>query len=137
MTLEGSKVAREESAKRHVRVGLSRLAFKALMGEETDATVEVPARVESALRCYLGDRGTERPAWPYPGFLRGSEPQGDVEVEFEVEEGLWRDFEKEAAAQEVSVEQLAEHASFYFAAEVDAGRLTQRILEDLESTKDG
>lgn len=89
------------------------------------------------MRCYLGDKGGDRPAWPYPSFLRGSELQKDVEFEFEVDEGLWREFEGEADAQEASVEQLAEHATFYFAAEADAGRLTQRILEDLdESTKD-
>ena len=34
--------------------------------------------------------------------------------------------------QEVTVEQLAEHAAFYFAAELDAGRVTERILDDLE-----
>jgi hypothetical protein len=135
-TLEGSKVARDESVgKRHVRVDLSRLAFEALMGAEADSVAGAPVRMGSALRCYLGDRDTERPAWPYPGFLRGSEMQGDVRVEFDVKGDLWRVFEEEAAAQGVSVEQLAEHAAFYFAAELNAGRLTERILEDLESTK--
>jgi hypothetical protein len=135
--LEGSKVARDRSArKRHVSIGLSRLAFKALTGDEADSAAEAPIRMESALRCYLGDKNTERPAWPYPGFLRGSEPQRDVEIEFEVEEGLWSEFEAEAATQEISVEQLAEHTAFYFAAEADAGRLTQRILEDLGSPED-
>ncbi len=50
---------------------------------------------------------------------------------------LWREFEEEAERQGVSVEQLAEHAAFYFAAELDAGRVTQRILDDLESGKGG
>lgn len=131
--LEGSGVSRDDSAgKRRVAVALSRLAFEALMGDELDSAVRVPVRMESALRCYLGDKGSDRPAWPYPGFLRGSEVRREVEVEFEVEEGLWRDFEEEAAAQGISAEQLAEHAAFYFAAEADAGRLTQRILRDLE-----
>lgn len=131
-------MAREESAgKQHVRVELSQLAFQALMGDDVDSTEQVSLRMESALRCYLGDRGTGRPAWPYPSFLRGSEPQRDVEVEFDVEESLWREFEGQTTAQEASVDQLAEHAAFYFAAEVNAGRLTQRILEDLESTEDG
>lgn len=114
---------------------MSRLAFEALMGNEADDAARVTARTESALRCYLGDRDTERPAWPYPGFLRGSETQGDLEVSFEVEEDLWHDFEEEAASQGVSVEQLTEHAAFYFAAELDAGRVTERILQDLQSTE--
>jgi len=128
-------VARDENAgKRHVTVSLSRLAFDALMGEEGDTEAEVAVRTESALRCYLGDKETERPAWPYPGFLRGSETQGDLQVEFEVEDDLWHDFEEEASAQGISVEQLTEHAAFYFAAELNAGRVTERILEDPRST---
>jgi hypothetical protein len=136
MTLEGSIVARDENAgKRDVTVSLSRLAFDALMGDEADTGAEVAVRTESALRCYLGDRDTERPAWPYPDFLRGTETQGDLQVEFEVEEDLWRDFEAEASAQGISVEQLTEHAAFYFAAELNAGRVTERILEDPRSTE--
>jgi hypothetical protein len=87
------------------------------------------------LRCYLGDKDTDRPAWPYPDFLRGTETQGDLQVEFEVEEDLWHDFEAEASAQGISVEQLTEHAAFYFAAELNAGRVTERILEDPRSTE--
>jgi hypothetical protein len=138
VTVEGSKVvARDSSArKRHVTVGLSRLAFEALMGDQAGSAVQTSVRMESALRCYLGDRGADRPAWPYPRFLRGSETPGDVRVEFDVEEDLWGDFEAEASAQEISVEQLAEHATFYFAAEANAGRLTQRILDDLEGKGD-
>jgi hypothetical protein len=125
-------VARERSAKRRVTVGLSDLAVKALVGEEADGGSPPSLRTEHALRCYLGDRGTDRPAWPYPDFLRGAEARGDRLVEFDVEEELWLEFEAAASAQGVSVEQLAEHAAFYFAAELNAGRLTQRILEDLE-----
>lgn len=136
MTVEGAGVTRGEGAgKRHVNLSLSAFAFEALTREREDAAA--PARMEGALRCYLGDRSVDRPAWPYPGFLRGSEPQRDVEVELEVAEDLWRDFTEEASRQDVSVEQLAEHAAFYFAAELDAGRVTQRILDDLESSGGG
>jgi len=122
-------VAREDSAgKCHVTVCLSRLAYEAMMGKETDSS----ARMEGALRFYLGDKGDSRPAWAYPGFLRGSEAPADVSVDFDVDEVLWSAFEEEAGAQGVAVEQLAEHAAFYFAAEGDAGRLTERILEDLD-----
>lgn len=132
-TVEGAGVTRGEGAdKRHVSLSLSEFAFEALTREQGD--VGAPSRMEGALRCYLGDRGVDRPAWPYPGFLRGSEPQGDVEVELEVPGDLWRDFAEEASRQDVSIEQLAEHAAFYFAAELDAGRVTQRILDDLGSS---
>lgn len=121
----------EDMGERQVSLGLSELAFEALVGEERDRSASTT--MESALRCYLGDRGTHRPAWPYPGFLRGSEPQRDVELELEVPADLWDDFSEEASKQEVTAEQLAEHAAFYFAAELDAGRVTQRILDEFEA----
>lgn len=116
-------------------MSLSELAVEALAGQGAEATGG--ARLEGALRYYLSDKVTERAAWPYPGFLRGSETQKQVGVEAEVDPGLWREFGEEAAGQGVTVEQLAEHAAFYFAAEVDAGRVTRRILADLEREVDG
>jgi hypothetical protein len=135
-TVRGSGLAHDEGAEqRQVTVAVSELAFEALAGEGADASE--PVNIDSALRCYLGDRGTDRPAWPYPGFLRGSETQRDKQVALEVEEGLWREFSEEAERQGVTVVQLVEHAAFYFAAELDAGRVTQRILDDFGSTEGG
>jgi hypothetical protein len=126
----GLELARTDGEKRQVAVVLSRLALEGLTagGDEPAA-----AALDGALRCYLGDRDSERPAWPYPDFLRGSETEGGATVELELDAGLWREFEQEAERQGVSVQQLAEHAAFYFAAELDAGRATQRILDDLDS----
>jgi hypothetical protein len=116
--------------KRLERVALSRSAVETLGGDE-GAVARAGSRLEGALRLYLRDKGAGRPAWPYPGFLRGAEPAAEIEVEFRVDPELWRSFEAEAREQDVSVEQLAEHVAFYFAAEMDAGRMTQRILDDL------
>lgn len=136
VTLEGTGLAQQSGGERsRIGVALSELAFQALTSERAD--VEAPLRMESALRCYLGDRDSGRPAWSYPAFLRGSETQAEVRVELDVPDALWRDFEAEAARQSVTVEQLAEHAAFYFAAELDAGRVTQRILDDLQSGEGG
>jgi hypothetical protein len=133
---EGQDVARGRTArKRPVTVRLSQLAFEALAAEAPSGSPRAPVRTESAIRIYLSDKGAGRPAWPYPGFLRGSETQEDLELELEVDPGLWLLFEAEAERQSVSVQQLLEHAAFYFAAELNAGRVTQRILKDLESTE--
>jgi|GEM_PF-598069 len=118
--------------RQHVTVSLSQLAFDSLIGAEAGSSVSAPVKMESALRIYLGDRDSNRPAWRYPQFLEGSETKADVQVDFVVEQALWRNFEEEAATQGVSVEQLAEHAAFYFAAEASAGRLTERILENFD-----
>jgi hypothetical protein len=126
------EVARDSGAgKQQITVRISRLAFDALLGDEAESAAKAPSRMKSAVRCYLEDRGAG-PAWPYPTFLRGSETQADVQMELDVEADLWRQFEEEASTQDVSVDQLAEHAAFYFAAEANAGNVTQRILDDHE-----
>lgn len=112
-------------------VVLSELAYTALRGDGEAADPSL--RMENALFCYLGDSDSGRPAWSYPGFLRGSETREDVRIEVEVDASLWSRFEEEAVRQGVSVEQLAEHAAFYFEAEIDAGRVTQRILDELDT----
>jgi hypothetical protein len=132
---EGAGVTRREGASReHVMLALSRLAVEALTVQGAGATEG--AMLEGALRYYLSDKDTERAAWPYPGFLRGSETEEQVRLEAEIDASLWWEFGEEAAGQGVTVEQLAEHAAFYFAAEVDAGRVTRRILVDLEQEDD-
>lgn len=122
--------------KRSVSLAVSQLAFEALVGKEEGdrATALAPARAEIAVRVYLSDRDAAQPAWPYPKFLQGSETREDVDLELTVDPDLWLQFEAEAKKQGVSVQQLLEHAAFYFAAELSAGRITQRILDDLNLT---
>jgi hypothetical protein len=133
---EGQDVVRGRTARKQpVTVRLSQLAFEALAGEEPSGSPRAPVRTGSAIRIYLGDKSSDRPAWPYPGFLRGSEAQEDVELELDVDADLWLQFEAEAGKQAVSAQQLLEHAAFYFAAELDAGRITRRILDDLDATE--
>jgi hypothetical protein len=131
MTVKGPGLARDEGAgTQRVTLALSQFAFEALPSSGVDAGA--PARIEGALRRYLEDKDASRPAWLYPAFLRGSETQRDVSIELEVDTDLWRIFGEEAARQGVTVEQLAEHAAFYLAAEIEAGRGTQGILDDLD-----
>jgi hypothetical protein len=135
VTLEGTGLAQQSGGEgSRIDVALSELAFEALTSGRDD--LDASLRMASALRCYLGDRDSGRPAWSYPAFLRGSETRGETQVRLDVPGALWRDFEEEATRQGVTVEQLAEHAAFYFAAEFDAGRVTQRILDDLQSGED-
>jgi hypothetical protein len=131
---EGRANRDEDRMKPPATLAISRLSLEALTGKGGDEERAGP-RLTSAARFYLSDRDSDRPAWPYPSFLRGSETQEDVEVPLDVDKGVWRTFEAEAAAQDVSVQQLAEHAAFYLAAEIDAGRVTQRILDDLARTE--
>ncbi len=89
-----------------------------------------PDDVLRVIRFYLKEKGRGGTGWAYPDLLREGHPEEEIEVELDIEDSLWRDLRGEAARQHVSVTQLLEHAALYYAAELDAGRLTERILDE-------
>lgn len=116
---------------RSVTVGLGEFAFDALAGKADRASGYASAQLIRAVQFYLNDRDVERPGWRYPRFLCEQEVGGRKRLELSVDDDLWIEFEAEAERQGVSVGQLAEHAALYFAAELNAGRITERILDEL------
>jgi hypothetical protein len=119
---------------RMVTVNLSEFSVSALAAEGPRATADVPTRVVRAIRFYLNDRDSGHPGWAFPPQSRnGGESGGErMELELSVDEALWEQFEGEAGRQEVSISQLAGHAALYYAAELDAGRVAQRLLDSIE-----
>lgn len=82
------------------------------------------------IRFYLKEKGTGGAGWSYPDLLRRGSPEEEIEVELEIEDAIWREMRAEASRQSVTITQLLEHAALYYAAELDAGRLTERILDE-------
>jgi hypothetical protein len=115
-----------------VSVEVGEFAVEALAGEGGQGASHVPARVSRAIRIYLADRDSGRPGWRYPGFLKHPDTPVRARLELDVDDELWAEFEAEAGRQGISVEQLTEHAALYLAAEVNAGRITERILDGFE-----
>lgn len=118
--------------KRSFTVTVGAIASKILAVEMVIRGTSISVSAERAIRCYLNDRDSGGPGWAYPTFLRDRKPLDGVEVDLELEAGLWRALSMEALSQDVSAQQLLEHAVLYFAAEDDAGRVTERILQDLD-----
>jgi len=117
---------------RSVTVRLSEFACSVVVGEGNDSREHLAEKVVDAIRCYLGDRGTYGPGWAYPRFLREEEYPEEVALQLEIDGELWDLLEEEAERQGVSPQKMVTHASLYVAGEVDAGRATRRILDDLE-----
>ncbi len=118
--------------KRPVTLHLSQFVFQALAADRENGFEDAAVELSRAVRLYLSDSEADRPGWTYPPALR-DEDEGEVELELSIDEDLWRGLEEEAGRQGVSVSRLAAHAALYYAAELDAGRITQRILDKLES----
>jgi len=119
---------------RSVTVHLSEFVCSVVAGEGDDGREHLSERVVDAIRCYLGDSDTYGPGWAYPRFLREEEPHEEVALELEIDDELWTMLEEEAARQGVSAQKMVAHAALYVAGEVNAGRATRRILEDLKES---
>lgn len=116
--------------KRSITVGLGPFAREALTASEMNGA-ETPASVVRAIRVYLNDKGSTEPGWAYPAPMREQRQSAETtELALSVDDDLWRSLEEEAASQGVTSQQLVEHAVLYLTAAIDAGRITQRILED-------
>ena len=83
-----------------------------------------------AVRYYLSDRDSERMAWKVPRMSHDTGRQQGLELELDLDPDTWRDLGEEAERQEVSVERLLTHAIIYFLADLDAGRVELRMLEE-------
>jgi hypothetical protein len=116
---------------RTVDVEISEFAVRALEGEDGRGFEHVPGRLARGIRYYLKERDSGRVEWRYPEFRRRREPGKLIELPLRIDEGTWSSLEEEAARQGVTTQQLLEHAGLFFAADVNAGRVTRQILDDI------
>lgn len=118
--------------KQLIVIRLGPLALKALAGSDEDGASHIRARAVRALRYYISDLHSERVDWPCPSFLYTPPVDAAETVELEVDSPLWESFIAEAERQDVGVELLVNHAILFYTADRDAGRVTQRILDDFD-----
>lgn len=85
--------------------------------------------VRTAVLYYLADKGSERSSWRVRQFRRDPEPSGGVDVAFDDE--TWAVLEAEAQEQGVTPDALAVHALLYMLADLDSGRLAERLEQEL------
>lgn len=116
--------------KRTVTIELGEFSLEALAGDGGSNSADVAAKLMRAIHTYLTDKDTGRTGWPYPDFLSGREAGEGRVLELPIDEDLWRSFGQEAGRQGVTVEQLVAHATFYFAAEKNAGRNAGDLEKD-------
>jgi len=113
-----------------LKVQLSEFAVGALAHGEPHESEHVRKRFARAIRFYLLETAARRPGWSVPSALRGERPE--IELTLELDEKLLGELEAEAGKQEVSLSRLVSQAAIYYAAERDAGRITQRVLDTME-----
>jgi hypothetical protein len=124
---------------RSVTVSLSRACLDLLAWEDG---AEPGRRLVTAIAYFLAEGSSGEAGHAYPGFRRdgtgepGRQPEnvGEPRESFDLAVGddLWRRFEAEAERQGVPTDRLLEHAALFLAAQADAGRLAERVADELD-----
>jgi hypothetical protein len=104
-------------------------ALKARLNGGTRSAV-----VRTAVLYYLSDRALERPGWRVPEFIVAA-ARSEQQINVELDDATYLDLEEEAARQGVALELLAEHALVYFLADLDSGRVSDRIGDALDEER--
>ena len=105
--------------------------LEAVLPRSAEGGADPAAAVRQAVYYYLSDAGSGRAGWRHPRFRRRGQASGPtLEVPVTVDEDTWEAFADEAERQSVDVEDLVRHALLYFAADLDAGRVAARIVDD-------
>jgi hypothetical protein len=92
------------------------------------------AVVRTASLYYLADRDSGRSGWRVPRFARDAS-SGD-RFDIDLDDDTFAALRDEAASQGVDPSRLAEHALLYYLADLDAGRLAERIGGAVDERKD-
>jgi hypothetical protein len=112
---------------------LGEFTLDALAGEHGMDVESISSRLAGAIRYYLADRESGRPEWHTPTLPLDEAAGARVKLELSIDDSLWSSLREEAEQQGVTAQQLAVHAALYFAADRDAGRLTERIVDGLDT----
>ncbi len=116
-----------------VTVAVGDFGMGALCGAFKQDSTSLARSLMQAIGYYLADQESGRPGWAYPRLRRDDQPHPTVKVPIEIDDVMWEALTTEADRQEVSTDQLLQHAVLYFVADRDSGRVAQRIAKGLGS----
>lgn len=90
--------------------------------------------VTTAALYYLGDRESGRPGWRIPPFGEGIAADASS-LNVTLDDVTWAALADEAERQAVTIDALARHALLYYLADLDSGRLADRLEESVEESE--
>jgi hypothetical protein len=112
---------------------LDRFGQRALSEFVQEHRDSASAVVRTASLYYLADRDSGRPAWRVPRFRR--DPPDVDGVDVDLDDKTFAALRQEARGQGVEPARVAEHALLYYLADLDGGRLAERIGGAVDARK--
>ena len=117
--------------RRQIALTIEDFGRTALGDHARDLGVPVDALVTQAVLYYLALLGSERTATRIPSFSRSEAPEGAMmKVELALDESEWSALEQDATKQRLPIERLVEHVVLLFLADIDAGRVAVRVVDE-------
>jgi predicted DNA-binding ribbon-helix-helix protein len=101
----------------------------ALDGYAREHDGSASSAVRMAALYWIADRDSGRPAWRAPRFRRPADGDSGGALRVVLDDEIWQTLEGEAQRQNVRTELVAEHAVLYFLADLDSGRVAERLAD--------
>jgi len=121
------------TVKLEISLTFDEFGWRALEEQATLEGIELEQFVALACSYYESELAAERAAAAVPRFRRRSVDGETRALELELGDGCLRGLEQEAERQGVALQRLYEHAALLYLADIDAGRVAERIVRRARS----
>jgi hypothetical protein len=126
------------TVKLEIPMTFNEFGWRALEERATAEGLELERLVSLACTHYESELAAERAATVAPGFRMAVVGVGETRtLEVEVSDICLRRLEQAAEHQEVGFERLCEHAALLYLADLDAGRVAERIVRRADPEANG
>ena len=111
-----------------ISITFDEFGWSVLEGEARAEGLELDRLVSLACAYYKSELATERTATLVPRFDQSAAERETRLLELELDAESLRLLEQEAEDQELELERLIEHAAIFYLADLDAGRVAERVI---------
>lgn len=111
-----------------ISITFDEFGWSVLEGEARAEGLELDRLVSLACAYYKSELATERTATRVPRFDQSAAERETRLLELELDAQSLRLLEQEAEDQELELERLIEHAAIFYLADLDAGRVAERVI---------
>jgi hypothetical protein len=111
-----------------ISITFDEFGWSVLEGEARADGLELDRLVSLACAYYKSELATERTATLVPRFDQSAAERETRLLELELDAQSLRLLEQEAEDQELELERLIEHAAIFYLADLDAGRVAERVI---------
>ena len=111
-----------------ISITFDEFGWSVLEGEARAEGLELDRLVSLACAYYKSELATERTATLVPRFDQSAAERETRLLELELDAQSLRLLEQEAEDQELELERLIEHAAIFYLADLDAGRVAERVI---------